>query len=120
MLLKENRLSGKEVKQVLRRGKVFWGSFLSLRLEKTREADIKNSQIKSGFSVIVPMSLSKKSSKRNFLKRKIREALRKRIHGRKDGFKGIVMALPGALQKDYKEIEEEIDKILTKAKIFES
>ena len=120
MLLKENRLSGKEVRRVLRRGRVFWGSFLSLRLEKIREADHKNFQIKPGFSVIIPMSLSKKSSKRNFLKRKIREALRKRIHGKKEGFKGIVMALPGALQKDYKQIEEEIDKILAKAKIFKS
>jgi len=120
MLLKENRLSGKEVRWVLRRGRVFWGSFLSLRLEKIRETDPKNFQIKPGFSVIVPVSLSKKSSKRNFLKRKTREALRKKILYIKPGFNGIVMALPGALEKSYKEIEEEIDKILEKAKIFKS
>jgi ribonuclease P protein component len=105
MLPKKNRLKKKEVEAVLKKGKTYRSIFLFLKLTR-------NNLPISRFSVIVPVSLSKKTTKRNKIKRQIRESLRKKLPKISPGIDGILMALPGAIERDYREIEKEVDKLI--------
>mgnify|MGYP005839157797 CR=1 FL=1 len=111
MLPKKNRLNKKEVESVFRKGKKITGNFLILKLKKEEKKTF------SSFSVIVPVRISKKSTERNKIKRKIREVLRKKLPKIKIGFSGIFIALPNVVDKNFKEIEDEINKLITISKI---
>lgn len=110
MLPKQNRLSQKEIKQIFKKNKTFQGETLILKI-------MPNSLPLPRFSVIVPIKVSKKSTKRNKIKRQIREILRKKLPQIKPGFDGIFIANSKILEKNYWEIDEEIEKLLNKAEI---
>ncbi|MFH0987426.1 MAG: ribonuclease P protein component [Patescibacteria group bacterium] len=105
MLQKTYRLKKKEIERVFRKSRKYKGSFLNLRLSK-------NNLPVSRWSFIVPVAVSKYSSQRNFIKRSLREALRKKIKIIRPGFDGIILALPNALGKDHLDIEKEIENLL--------
>lgn len=109
MLPKKNRLTKKEVDFVLKKGKTYKQGFLLLKIFRRKDF------LFPCFSVIVPVKVAKKSTKRNKIKRQIRESLRKKICSIKGGFCGIIMALPEALGKNYKEIDREVEKLLKTA-----
>jgi ribonuclease P protein component len=113
MLPKKYRLSKNDIEKVFKVKKRFQGNFLLLKIKP-------NSLPFSRFSVIVPISVSKKSSQRNRIKRLIRESLRKKLVKIKPGIDGILMANPKILGRGYWEIDEEIKKILIEAKIINS
>lgn len=112
MLPQKYRLKSKEIERVFKKGRIYRGVFLLLKLKR-------NNLKVSRFAFVVPMSLSKKAPKRNRLRRQLQEILRKKLSFLKIGFDGILIALPGALEKNYKEIEKEIDKLLRLADISE-
>ncbi|MDD5551557.1 MAG: ribonuclease P protein component [Candidatus Pacebacteria bacterium] len=105
MLPSKNRLNKKEVETIFKKGESFKSDFLLLKISKSK----KQSPLR--FSVIVPIKVSKKSTERNKIKRRIRESLRKKIKNTKE-VDGIIMAFPEILGKPYQEIDEELDKLL--------
>jgi ribonuclease P protein component len=110
VLPKENRLSKKEIRQVFKRGKVIYGDLFLLKV-------CLNSLNLSRFSIIVPKKVAKKATQRNRIKRLARESLRKKLPKIKPGFDGVFIATSKILEKDYWEIDEEIEKLLNKAGI---
>lgn len=112
MLPKENRLSKKETNKVFKKGKKIFGDFLVLRI-------VPNSLNLSRFTVVVPKKNFKKATQRNKIKRLIRESLRKKLLRIKKGFDGIFIATSLTLNKDYQEIEKEVEKLLRFANILE-
>ncbi|MDD5606615.1 MAG: ribonuclease P protein component [Candidatus Pacebacteria bacterium] len=105
MLPSKNRLNKKEVETIFKRGESFRSDFLLLKIIKNK----KHSPPR--FSVIVPIKVSKKSTERNKIKRQIRESLRGEIDNIKE-VDGIVIALGSILNKNFKEINKEINKLL--------
>lgn len=114
MLSRKNRLNKKEVESVFKKGRKFVGIFLILKTEKEEEKSC------SSFSAIVPVKVSKKSADRNKIKRRIRESLRKKLPQIKPGIKGIFIAMPEILNKSFKEIDEEVNKLLAMSKVKKS
>ena len=110
MLPRENRLNKKEVESVFKKGKKFVGEFLIFKLKT------KNNSC-SSFSAIVPVKVSKKSVERNKIKRKIREALRSNLPQIKSGLQGIFIAMPNIKDKNFREIGQDVDKLLAISKI---
>ena len=84
VLPKENRLSKKEVELVLKKGRTYRGFFLILKYWKNKLSS--EDKRLSRFAVIVPLKVSKKATKRNRIKRLIRENLRKRLSQIRPGF----------------------------------
>lgn len=85
MLPKKFRLPKKEIEKVFMEGRAIPGSFLILKWKKSLA-------LNSLFAIVVPISFSKKSSKRNKFKRKIRAALCKILPKIKDGFEFVLLA----------------------------
>lgn len=112
MLKKKNRLKKKEVDFIFKKGKTRKSGFLILKFVKNERASLPR------FSVIIPVKVSKKSTKRNKIKRQIRESLRKKIENIKRETDGIVMVLPEVLDKSYKEIDKEVEELLKEAEIL--
>lgn len=111
MLPKEYRLNKREVEVVFKNGKSIEDGFLILKFIKNKEKKPK----KPRFSVIVPVKVSKKVSKRNRIKRQIRESLRRRINLIKiKEIDGLIIAKPQIFGKTYKEIDENLDKVIKK------
>ncbi|MCD6094486.1 ribonuclease P protein component [bacterium] len=110
MLPKENRLSKKEVELVLKKGRTYRGFFLILKYWKNKLSS--EDKRLSRFAVIVPQKVSKKATKRNRIKRLIRENLRKRLSQIKFGFDVVFMATPEILNKNYWQIGKEVERLL--------
>lgn len=122
MLPKQNRLPTKEIKRIFEEGKNFKSRFLLLKLapeslEAQEASGAEESRNQPQFTVVVPMKVSKKATKRNRIKRLIRESLRKKIDKARPGTKGIIMGLPHIVDKNYKEIDEEVKNLLNKSGI---
>jgi len=111
MLPKKNRLKKEEVEFIFKKGKTYKKGFLLLKIIEDKK------ELASLFSVVVPKKVSKKAVERNKIKRKIRESLRKKLDKIKPGIKGLFIALPGAKEKNYKEIEKNIDELIAFSKI---
>lgn len=71
-------------------------------------------ELKSKIGITVTTKLSKRANVRNLLKRRIREIFRKNIVP--PGFNFVVIALNGAIELEYDQIEEELCFLLRKAK----
>lgn len=113
MLPEENRLQKeKDFKIVWKNGKSYISRCIIIKIRK-------NSRNISRFGVIVSNKISKKSTKRNRLKRQIREIIRLKIKQIKPGFDCIVLARQGILDRKYQEIDAEIIKILQKAGLIQ-
>lgn len=112
MLPKQNRLSKKDIEKIFKKNKNFRGEFFILKIRP-------NFLPFSRFSVIVPLKVSKQATKRNKIKRRTREILRKNLLKIKPGFDGVFIATPKIIGKKYKEIEEEIENLLRLANILE-
>lgn len=109
MLKKENRLHKREVELVFKKGSNIKEGFLILKYLENKEKD----PLVPRFAIIVPTKVSKKPTKRNRIKRQIRESLRKKIDKiNNKSIDGLIIALPEILEKDYWEIDKNIEKIL--------
>lgn len=110
MLPRENRIKKeKEIERVLKQGKKFFQGFLVL---KTAE----NTLGIPRFGFIVSKKVSKKSSVRNKIKRRLRELVRARLKKIDGNTDNLLIAAPGLEAKDFQEMEKIIDKLFEKIK----
>jgi len=112
MLPKANRLAKRtDIERVFKRGKTFFVGNLSIRTAA-------NNLAVSRFTVVVSTKISKKATRRNRLKRLIREAIRREaLPKTKPGYDGIIMTQKGAMEKNYNEITKLVVGLFKKAKI---
>ncbi|MEA3272668.1 MAG: ribonuclease P protein component [Patescibacteria group bacterium] len=102
MLSKLHRLSkSKEIEKVYKNGKSFFSKTLGIKV-------LKNNLEHSRFAVVVGLKVSKKATKRNRVKRQLREILRLNLKKMKSGFDVMVITLPGVIDKKYDELEKEL------------
>jgi ribonuclease P protein component len=113
MLPKKLKLSKKEVEKVFKEGQVISGNFLIL---KWKSAPLQSSL----FGVIVPLSFSKKSSKRNKIKRQILAILQKIISKFKEGFKILLIVKNHKKEIPLNLLEKEIIFLLKKGKFLKN
>jgi len=108
MLPKLNRLSKKnDIKKVFKKGQTFKENFLILRL---RENNLKESR----FGFMVSQRVSKRATLRNKIKRRLNEAVKMKIKKIKKGVDGLFIARPGLEAKDFREIDEAVEKLFKK------
>ena len=109
MLAKKNRLiKKKDFDKVFNKGQEFKYNFLLLKI-------LENGSEISRFGFIVSKKISKKAVIRNRIRRIMREVIDRRKGEIKKGSDFILIALPGIEKRDFSEIEEVIDKLLSKA-----
>jgi len=112
MLAKRNRLKNKkDLENVFKKGENFKEDFLILKV-------VPNSLNLIRFGFIVSPKISKKATLRNKIKRRLSQLIGLKLEKLKKGIDAIFIALPGIEKKDFWEIEETIEKIFDKAKIF--
>lgn len=108
MLAKQYRLQkDRDFKLVFENGKTASSQFLFFKFKK-------NDLPISRFGFIIGKKISKKSTIRNTIKRKLREIIRKKINNIKPGFDIVIGAKTEVLEKTYQEIEREVDCLLKK------
>ena len=112
MLPRENRLKKEEdFKKVFKKGRGFTNDLLVLKV-------IKNNLDISRFAFVISKKISKKATVRNRIKRRLDNVIRVDLPKIKKGWDGIIIVLPGAEIKDFKEIEEDINQLLEKARLI--
>ena len=112
MLAKENRLKKKkDFEKLFKGGRSFREKFLVLKVNKNNLDSVR-------FGFIVSKKVSKKAVTRNKIKRQLREIIRKEIDNYQKGFDIAVIALPGIISKDFKEISQALEFALKKIKIL--
>ncbi len=77
----------------------------------------KNGLNESRFGIVVSNRVHKHAVKRNLLKRRIREIIRTNLAQIRPGFDMTLAPSASALAKEYSELEEEVLKLLNKAKL---
>jgi len=112
MLPRENRLKKEEdFKKVFKKGRGFTNDLFVLKV-------IKNNLDISRFAFVISKKISKKATIRNRIKRRLDNVIRADLPKIKKGWDGIIIVLPGAEIKDFKEIEEDINQLLEKARLI--
>lgn len=92
MLSKSQRLhQERDIKKVIRYGRTTANDFFTLKL-------LPNHLNSNRFTVLVSTKVSKKATKRNRLKRWVREGLRLSLSQQKRGWDGVVIVKPTAIQ----------------------
>jgi ribonuclease P protein component len=111
MLSKVQRLTRQlDFTKINRSSRPFYTSALRLKLLPNR-SDFNR------FAVVVSTKVSKKATKRNRLRRQIREIIRLNQPKIKSGYNIIISAQTAALNFDYQQLQQEFFKLLAKAKL---
>ena len=109
---RENRLKKEEdFKKVFKKGRGFTNNLFVLKI-------VKNNLDISRFAFVISKKISKKATVRNRIKRRLDNVIRVDLPKIKKGWDGIIIVLPGAEIKDFKEIEEDINQLLEKARLI--
>lgn len=129
MLQQENRLKKiRDFNLVIKNGRFVSGVFLSAKIielskikelfPKKKEPDEFQKQLRVAFSI--GLKISKSAVKRNAVKRKLREVVRLLLKDNKIrvGYFILITTKKEILEKNYSEIEKEINDIFKKAKIL--
>ncbi len=112
MLPKANRLKkNKDFERVFRVGEGYKEDFLFLKI---RENNLETSR----FGFVVSKKFSKKALIRNRIKRQLREIVKLKLSKIKKGIDGVILVRPGLRDKDFWELEEVINKLFKKAKLY--
>ncbi len=112
MLPKVNRLKKKkDIEKVFKKGKGLKEDFLFLKFSP-------NNLKKSRFGIIVSQKISKKATIRNKIKRRIKAIIIQKLPKIKKETDIVLVALPGLETKDLWEIEDVINRLFEKAKIY--
>lgn len=97
MLPKPNRLPSFEIKSVMRRGRSISSDWLQLIFRRREEREINFATTSpSRFAVIVPMSVDKRATARNRIRRLVRESVRLLLPKIASGWDGVFMMKKGA------------------------
>ncbi len=111
MLPREYRLKKKkEFNSTFKKSRSFQNDFFEMKVKKVKEGK------KIGF--VAPVRLFKKANERNKIKRKMRESFRNNIDNISDGIYMIIIAKEKVREKNVKELEDIIQKTLSKYNIF--
>jgi len=111
MLSQENRLKAKkDFERILKEGKGYKEDFLFLKI-------IKNNLNQSRFGFIISQKVSRKATLRNKIKRRLREIIKNKLTKIKKGIDILIIVRPGLENKDFWEVEENVNKLFIKAKI---
>ncbi len=112
MLPKPQRLTKeKDFERVYKKGEFFAQDFLMGKM-------LKNNLNVTRFGIVVGVKISKKATKRNRVKRRLREAVRLKLKDIKKGFDVVIMVRPEIADKDYHEIDAAVTKLLRKAALL--
>lgn len=79
----------------------------------------KNNLPQSRFGVVAGLKVHKRATKRNLIKRRIREALRREYVDRVRGYDVAIVARASALDRSYQQIADELGLLLGRAKILD-
>ncbi len=102
MLPKTNRLlSDKEFQKIWKRGQSFYTKILGFKI-------LGNKLSVSRIGIVVGNKVSPLATKRNEIKRRLREIFRAKMKSLIPGFDLVVLVLPPALGKSYRELEKEV------------
>lgn len=113
MLPKRNRLKKKkDFEKVFKKGQGFKENFLVLKI-------VKNNLKINRFGFIVSTKFSKKATVRNKIKRRLSEIIRARLARIKKGKDGVIIVLPGLEINNYWELEEMVNRLFEKAKLYD-
>lgn len=108
MLKKQNRLKDKNnFDKVFKKGRSVFGELLGIKY-------FKNDLGFNRFGIIVSSKISKKAVERNRIKKQIKSILRSEEKSLNKGWDYVVITLPLIKNKNFKEIQSEIIKILKK------
>lgn len=112
MLAASNRLAKRsDIEAVHKRGRSFFVGNLGLRLAK-------NSLAVSRFAIITSLKVSKRSTERNKLKRRLREIMRREIMPHvSPGFDGILLTKKPLLEMPFNELRELTLSLFKKARL---
>lgn len=111
MLPARNRLTKKkDFENIKESGNSFFSALFRIRI-------LPNKLKSSRFAIVISNKVSKKATVRNRLKRQLREILRLNLAKFKCGFDIVLIVNNKALAKSYQELEVEVLRVLTKAKI---
>jgi ribonuclease P protein component len=114
MLPKQNRLKKKnDFEKVFKKGKGFRQGFLFFKIAK-------NNLKESRFGFIVSKQVSKKAVIRNKIKRRLRKLVQLNLLKIKTGIDGVLIVKPGLETKNFLELENLLNKLFKKAKLFNS
>lgn len=112
MLKKENRITKKkEFDFIFKNGKSFFVKTLGVKIAK-------NNYSANRFGVIVGKKISKKSVKRNKIKRLVRENIREYILNMVRGYDIIVIALPSIKDSNFIDIKKTLQYCFKKTKLL--
>jgi len=114
MLPKKNRLDlKKDFSGIKRKGKLHQGKFFDFLFQKST-ADF----CQPAFAFIVSKKIDKRATKRNRVKRLLREAVRSFLSQIQPGIKGVFLAKKEILEKNFAEIKTEIESVFKKENLF--
>ncbi|OGZ63022.1 MAG: ribonuclease P protein component [Candidatus Staskawiczbacteria bacterium RIFCSPLOWO2_01_FULL_37_25b] len=101
----------KDFDEIFKKGKIFKGGFLILKI-------IKNNSGKSRFAFIVSQKVSKKAVIRNKIRRRLAQIIRLNLQNIKVGADIVLIALPGIEKENFLNIQKILNNLLAKAKII--
>jgi ribonuclease P protein component len=113
MLPRKRRVTRKLFPHVMKQGVLFHSPFTTLRLLK------KAAGTESRFSVVVSKQVAQAAVKRNLIKRRVLAIIHTRVKRITPGFDGVFFAKKEILALSFKQIEEVVDSLLSKARIIE-
>lgn len=113
MLPPANRLAKKrDIERAFKTGRSVYAGGLGLRF-------CPNGLKQSRFTVVVSLKVHKKANKRNLLKRRLREIIRREIMPRlRQSADGLVLTRKGLLELDFDELKELMIKLFIKARLI--
>ncbi|MFA5207604.1 MAG: ribonuclease P protein component [Candidatus Paceibacterota bacterium] len=112
MLPKENRLKKeKEFEAVFKGGRTIKGKSVFLRY-------LINGTDKTKVGFVVSKKISKLAVIRNKAKRRMRDIVRLKKDGLKEGLSIVIISLPSISKMTYKEIKEDLENLLSKEELI--
>ncbi|MFZ3057584.1 MAG: ribonuclease P protein component [Minisyncoccales bacterium] len=112
MLPKENRLKKeKEFEAVFKGGRTIKGKSVFLRY-------LINGTDKTKVGFVVSKKISKLAVVRNKAKRRMRDIVRLKKDGLKEGLSIVIISLPSIVKLTYKEIKEDLENLLSKEELI--
>lgn len=112
MFKRRERLQSKDAAKVGRRGKTISSSSLRLKWMLARDSFTRA-------TVVVPLSFDKRATRRNKIKRQLREALRPQILKIRPPVSLMVYANKSAAGRSFQELRRELEGLLKRARLLQ-
>ncbi len=114
MLPKKHRLlAEKDFSRLFRGGRQFSSRFLSLKA-------VKNGLPESRIGFAIGVKIAKRAVRRNLLKRRLREIVRKHLPATTAGYDLVFIARPGAIEVPFQELDGMVRELLGRSGLLRS